>query len=157
SALQEAIGWTGERPLWSLVNGTQLRVSFRDPNGRRYSQVFVMEKGRFRIEPVELCREPTPEDLDLKILEILSKRSHGEFWRLFFNDLFNQTQPPNEWLLEAALQNLADHGYVEIRKAIKTPHGWSQFETYRKGMEMAPFIHEGGNFEIKITPRGLRH
>jgi len=23
-------------------------------------------------------------------------------------------------------------------------------------MEMAPFIHEGGNFEIKITPRGLR-
>ena len=156
SALQEAIGWTGERPLWSLDNGTLVRVSFRDQNGRRYSQAFVMEKGLFRIGPVELCREPTAEDLDLKILETLSERSHGEFWRVFFSDIFNQTQPPNEWLLEGSLQHLADDGYIEIRKARKTPKGGAQFESYRKGMEMATFIHEGGNFEIRITPRGLR-
>jgi len=54
--------------------------------------------------------EPTTEDfeLELKILGILIKRSPGEFQRVFFSDLFNQTQPPNEWRLEAALQNLAE-------------------------------------------------
>jgi hypothetical protein len=54
SSLQEAIGWTGERPLWSMNNETPLRASFQDHNGRRYSQVFVMEEGRFRIEPVQI-------------------------------------------------------------------------------------------------------
>jgi hypothetical protein len=66
SDLHDAFGWTGERPLWFLNDETPMRASFRDQNGRRYSQVFVMENGRFRIKPVELCGEPTAEDLERK-------------------------------------------------------------------------------------------
>ncbi len=96
--------------------------------------------------------ETTLEDLELKILEHLPDK----FRPMFFSDLSNYTKPPKESLLEAALQLLADDGYIEIRKARDTPYGWSQFESYQNGMELASFIHGGGNFEIKVTPRGLR-
>ncbi|MCI0393092.1 MAG: hypothetical protein MOB07_30540 [Acidobacteria bacterium] len=101
-------------------------------------------------------REPTTEDFELKILGILIERSPGEFRSMSFGDLYNQTKPPRESLLEAALQLLADDGYIEIRQARKTSYGYSRFESYQKEMKLGPFIYEGGNFQIKATPTGWR-
>src|SRR5262249_10125136 len=57
---------------------------------------------------------------------------------------------------ELKILALLDDEFIEIRQARNTPQGYSQFESYRKGMKLGPFIYEGGNFEIKATPAGWR-
>jgi hypothetical protein len=60
----------------------------------------------------------------------------------------------NTTLVANALQLLADEAHIEIRQYSDY---YGRFVYYSRGMNIVPFIYEGGNFEYKATPLGIRY
>src|SRR5262245_59404514 len=97
--------------------------------------------------------EPKLDDVQYGILRLSLRFARDQFYHVSLNTLCEQMKCSDS-IVEAALVLLADREQIKLgqyRGRVGLGGAWSY---YKKDMNIAPFLYEGGNFAYKVTPLG---